>query len=216
MSNQACPLCKNIIEPIPYFENKIRPFFQCLNCDLVFVPERCHLSKYEEKRIYDLHENIASDSGYQKFISRLTTPLIKEIKQNSCGLDFGSGNSSAIPLLLKEKTNNISLYDKFYARNEDLLHKQYDFITCTEVFEHLKEPDKVIQQLLNCLNPGGIFAIMTKRVIDQQAFSNWHYKNDLTHIIFFSENTFNWIAKKFSLELEIIDKDIVFLYKTPV
>ena len=215
MINQTCPLChnKNQETIIPFYKDKHRGYLQCLSCSLVYVPESFHLSEQEEKRIYDYHQNNAEDQGYQQFLSRLTNPLTEKIKQDSKGLDFGCGNASAIPFLLQNKTDKISLYDKFYANQSNLLKHRYDFISCTEVFEHLRKPREVLEQLINCLLPSGILAIMTKRVIDQNAFANWHYKNDLTHIIFFSEATFNWMAQKYQLKLEIIDKDVIFLYK---
>ena len=46
------------------------------------------------------------------------------------------------------------------------------------------QPKLAIEQLLTRLKPRGFFAIMTKRVRDQAAFSQWHYKNDPTHIGF--------------------------------
>jgi hypothetical protein len=31
-------------------------------------------------------------------------------------------------------------------------------------------------------------------VIDAQRFAHWHYKNDLTHVCFYSAETFDYIA----------------------
>jgi hypothetical protein len=55
---------------------------------------------------------------------------------------------------------------------------------------------------------------MTKRVRDKPSFSTWHYKNDPTHIAFYSEQTFAWLAQQWQLKLEIIDNDVVFLTKS--
>ena len=76
-----------------------------------------------------------------------------------------------------------------------------------------RDREVIIDRLTSLLNPQGLLAIMTKRVINPERFANWHYKNDPTHIIFFSENTFQWIANKHVMEFEIIDKDVVFLTK---
>jgi len=55
---------------------------------------------------------------------------------------------------------------------------------------------------------------MTKMVIDVEAFATWHYKNDLTHVIFFSHATFEYLAERDKLELEFVGKDIILLRKT--
>jgi len=52
---------------------------------------------------------------------------------------------------------------------------------------------------------------MTKRVLDKKAFSTWHYKNDPTHICFFSEATFQWTAEQLGMRLKVVEKDVVFL-----
>lgn len=57
-------------------------------------------------------------------------------------------------------------------------------MTATEVIEHLHDPHRVWQQWLNLVKPGGWIGLMTKMVKDLDAFAGWHYKNDLTHVIF--------------------------------
>ena len=54
---------------------------------------------------------------------------------------------------------------------------------------------------------------MTKRVLSQSAFANWHYKNDPTHVAFFSDDTFSWLAVQWSAELRLVGQDVVLLQK---
>ena len=93
-------------------------------------------------------------------------------------------------------------------------HALINFITMTEVIEHIARPSELLPRLDRLLSPGGILAVMTKRTRDLAAFSSWHYKNDPTHICFYSEVTFEWIAQKMSWKLEVIDKDVVFFTKS--
>lgn len=214
---ERCPLCspKHLISsPIKYyFSDKKRHYWQCLNCQLVFVDKTEHLSRKEEKAEYDLHKNSLGDKGYLNFLNRLAEPLITNLPKNSQGLDFGCGPAPALAYLLQQKGHRVSLYDIYYYPEEKALDNSYDFICCTETVEHLSEPGKVIQKLWCQLLPGGTLAIMTKRIIDLHAFKNWHYKNDPTHISFFSLDTFYYIAAKLKAELTVIDKDIIFLKK---
>ena len=210
MSNH-CPLC-SFQEKETYFEDN-RSYFQCGNCQLVFVPRGQHLSSQEEKEIYDLHENSLEDLGYRNFLSRLASPLLQILKPQSKGLDFGCGPGPALSEMIKEQGHTVLLYDKYYAPDETVLETSFDFITATEVIEHLSHPGEVIEKLLGLLKPGGVLGIMTKLVKDQEAFSTWHYKNDQTHISFFSVETFKWVQKKWNLDLEIIGNDVIILSK---
>jgi hypothetical protein len=50
-------------------------------------------------------------------------------------------------------------------------------------------------------------------VRDQDAFKTWHYITDPTHIAYFSEATFFWLAERWSAEIEIIGNDVVLFKK---
>ena len=209
---QPCPLCQNS-NSTPYFQDKKRSYLQCQNCQLVFVPKTEILSPNQELNEYLLHENSPLDEGYRQFLSRITTPLSRVLKQKACGLDFGCGPGPTLHLLMQEQGFSMKLYDPFFHKDTDVLSKKYDFITATEVIEHIHHPSEVIPQLWRMLHTDGVLALMTKLVIDQQSFSRWHYKNDPTHICFYSKDTFKWLASQLNAELELIDKDVIFLRK---
>jgi len=107
----------------------------------------------------------------------------------------------------------MTLFDYFYEHVPAAMGKQYDFITATEVVEHLREPGSELERLWTCLKPGGVLGIMTQPAVEQDAFSRWHYKNDLTHIRFFSRPTFRWLAVRWNAELTFPDSDIVLFHK---
>ena len=207
-----CPLCLSNQTPF-YFEDKHRCYFQCSRCELVFVPQEHRLDALSEKAHYDYHENDPDDHGYRQFLSRLALPLIARLADNSTGLDFGCGPGPALAQLLGEAGHGIALYDIYYHPDVDVLEKTYDFVTATEVIEHLFEPNKIWSQWLNLVKPGGWIGIMTKQVIDLEAFSRWHYKNDPTHVIFFSRATFCYLAERDNLALEFIGNDVIVLRK---
>jgi hypothetical protein len=52
---------------------------------------------------------------------------------------------------------------------------------------------------------------MTKLVRDQAAFASWHYKNDPTHVCFYSEETWRWWARQHGASVEIIGADVILL-----
>lgn len=192
--------------------DKKRQYLHCHECDLVFVPQQYHLAMTLEKAEYDKHQNSAGDPGYRKFLNRLCEPLAERLKPRSNGLDFGCGPGPALPVLLKELGHSVEVYDKFYARHPQVLQRQYDFVTATEVFEHLSDPAQTLNQLWSLLKTGGLLGVMTKLAIDKNAFEKWHYKNDPTHIIFFSQYTMRWLARYWRAEFEPVATD-AFIFK---
>jgi len=209
--SECCPLCASR-EVAFYYRDKRRDYLQCQVCDLVFVPVEFILSSADEKAEYDKHKNTPDDDGYRKFLSRALSPILNRIKPGARGLDFGCGPGPTLSVMASESGYQVSNYDIFYANYPDLLDVKYDFITMTEVIEHVSKPMPVIERLSGCLKPGACLLIMTKRVSNPEAFASWHYKNDPTHIRFYSERTFEWLAGAMGWQLELLDKDVVIYY----
>lgn len=208
-----CPLCENSCS-LPFWGDQRRSYRRCERCRLVFVPPAYHLSAAAEKAEYDLHRNDPDDSGYRTFLSRLFDPLCQRVPAGATGLDFGCGPGPALSAMLTEAGFDMAVYDPFYAPHETALHRRYDFIACSEVVEHFRFPGKEFTTLWQLLAPGGWLGIMTKLVIDRQAFARWHYKNDLTHIAFFSRETFDFLADSLGAHLEFVGSDVILLQKS--
>ena len=208
----TCPLCHHE-ETQAYFEDKVRSYLQCPQCQLVFVAPEQRLSSEREKAFYDLHENDPADAGYRRFLSRVYDPMIERLAPQSYGLDFGCGPGPTLSLMLEEAGHQVALYDIFFHPDKDVLNVTYDFMTATEVIEHLHDPHTVWQQWLNLVKPGGWIGLMTKMVKNVEAFAGWHYKSDLTHVVFFSRETFQFLAERDKLELEFIGNDVILLRK---
>ncbi len=209
----SCPLCTDT-PPQHFHKDKTRDYYRCPNCHLTFVPERYHLSLADELAEYQLHQNDPNDPGYRRFLSRLATPLLQQLSPASYGLDFGSGPGPTLSHLLSEQGHHVNLYDPFFAPDTEVLDMIYDFITASEVVEHLRQPRQEFERLWSLLHPGGWLGIMTKLALDAEAFSRWHYKNDHTHILFFSKTTFEWLADHWQARLMFVGKDVILLQKT--
>ncbi len=207
-----CPLC-SVTRNSLFHQNRDREYYRCAQCQLVFVPADQRLSAGEEKAIYQLHDNDPDDPGYRRFLSRLAEPLLHRLADRCQGLDFGCGPGPALAAILEEHGHQVALFDHFYADDEQVLHHQYDFITATEVVEHLYVPGLELKRLWQCLKPGGWLGIMTKLVSTQQAFANWHYIRDPTHVCFFSQQTFNYWSNRVQASVEFIGKDVILIHK---
>lgn len=213
-SAYPCPLCA-IGSTALFHQDKKREYWQCQHCQLIFVPPPFHLDLAQEKSIYDLHTNHPEDPGYRQFLMRFVTPFVAHAQQflpapPLNGLDFGSGPGPALSSLLEGFGFQCANYDIYYAKYDELLTAgHYDFVTSTEVVEHLARPDIEFKRLFSLLKPNRCLAIMTKRSDSYERFVNWHYIQDPTHICFYNEVTFNWIAKTYSAQASFPEKDVV-------
>jgi SAM-dependent methyltransferase len=208
----TCPLCEQHDSRF-FYEDKRRPYYQCQCCALVFVPQEYLLDAEAEKAHYDLHENDPLDAGYRRFLSRTAEPLLERLAPHSKGLDFGCGPGPALAMMLQEAGHEMALYDVYFHPDRSVLAQRYDFVTATEVIEHLYQPNQIWQQWLNLVKPGGWLGVMTKLVKDVEAFASWHYKNDITHVCFYSQETFNYLAQRDNLQIEFIGNDVILLRK---
>ncbi|MFA7256824.1 MAG: class I SAM-dependent methyltransferase [Kiritimatiellales bacterium] len=210
-SSPNCPLCESTATE-PFYRDRKREFFQCLECDLVFVPPQFQLSPEEEKARYDFHSHSLADSGYRNFLNRLFQPLVApkpcegglEIKLSpgAHGLDFGCGREPTLSVLFEEAGFPCVNYDLHYFNDPLALETQYDFLTCSETIEHFRNPRAEFERLLSLVKPGGWIGIMTQLRDDAPPFEKWFYKDDATHLCFFSRKSFQWLEKRYGLKLE--------------
>jgi len=212
IESAICPLCETK-EANKFFRDQQRLYFRCWACELVFVPPIYFLSAGEEKAKYDLHQNTPTDPGYRKFLGRMLAPMRERLAPESHGLDFGSGPGPTLSVMFEEIGYTMTLYDHFYANEPAALKRQYDFITATEVVEHLRHPRKELGRIWACLKKGGSLGVMTKLALGLEEFAGWHYKNDLTHVNFFSRRTFEWLADQWHANLTFANKDVILFCK---
>lgn len=206
-----CPLCG--AGSGPFHQDHKRRYLRCERCFLVFVPPEFHLPAEAEKAEYDLHENRIDDPRYRAFLGRLATPLLALLTPGSRGLEFGCGPGPALAAMLREAGHQLALYDPFYYPDVCVLQPGYDFITATEVVEHLHQPGVELERLWGLLAPGGLLGVMTKLVTDPEAFAGWHYKNDVTHVCFFSRETWTWWGRGRGAEPGFEAADVILLRK---
>ncbi|MCR8915109.1 class I SAM-dependent methyltransferase [Marinobacter sp. PJ-38] len=207
-----CPVCETpALVPFQTI-NDIR-YHRCETCEATVMDDSGWLGEREEKAIYDLHDNDLQDEGYRGFLSKLTNPLLERLAPGARGLDFGCGPGPALAAMLREAGMEMTVYDPFFYPEKSVLKQQYDFITCTEVVEHLHRPAEVFRQLDGLLVSGGWLGVMTCFQTDDERFANWHYRRDPTHIVFYRRATMDWLASAQGWALEIPAKDVALFQK---
>ena len=214
MNSNPCPLC-SFPETSAYHSDATRQYLHCPKCELVFAHPDSHLSREEEYQRYQYHENDINDVRYRQFLQKMSEPMLSRIASPSSGFDFGSGPGPLLKLMFEEQGHSMSHYDTFYAPEEDVFNNVYDFITATEVAEHLHKPMNELDRLWACLKPGGYFGIMTSMRIPDLDFTSWHYIKDDTHVVFFAPQTMHWLADRWEAELEIIGNSVTIFQKAP-
>jgi len=167
------------------------------------------VSAEAEKRRYDLHRNSPEDAGYVRFLSRLSEALIPKLAPGVRGLDFGCGPSAVLAGLLRARGFAMEVYDPFYAPDAEALKRTYDFVTCTEVVEHFREPAAGFARLFSLVKPGGWLGILTSLWEGSPAdFARWRYANDSTHVAFYCSRTLRWVAERHEASLECPAADV--------
>ena len=203
-----CPLCAHM--PECFCKDRAREYLRCPRCDLVFVPEQSRLAPAEEKSRYDFHQNDPNDSGYRNFLNRLFQPLEKKLSPGARGLDFGCGPGPTLSLMFEEAGYSCAVYDLYYANDPTVFEQQYDFLTRSETMEHMYRPGKEFERFVQLVKPGGWIAIMTQLYDEAPVpFDRWHYKDDDTHVCFFSKKSFQTLEKTYGLHLEFHSDSVV-------
>ncbi len=205
-----CPLCEKTEQMLVHHDKK-RSYLRCSECQLIFVPPNERLDATREKKRYDLHQNNPQDLGYRKFLTPMVNVVIQNTSPNAKGLDFGCGPGPVLAMMLRETGRSVDLFDPFYALDESIWSRQYDFITASEVFEHLHRPGLELNRLVRILLPGGLLAVMTSFTPPLEKFATWKYINDETHVCFYSRETFAFIAQRWDFSLLFPAENIALL-----
>lgn len=201
---KTCPLCGSADNTAATIGEKI--YYFCRECDLAYLAAEFYPSPEKEKERYLLHNNSLEDKGYvamlEAFLERAVLPFVgKDIE----ALDFGCGPAPVLQVLLERKGIRTDIYDPYFAPELPPPGKRYGLITCTEVLEHVQDPRSVWQFFCQRLQPGGILAAMTSFRPPREQFARWWYRQDFTHVCFYSRQTFRWIHQHYPLLLVFLD-----------
>jgi len=209
-----CTLCNSKVDL--FYESNLKKYFKkyykCTNCSSILLDPLNLLSREEERKRYETHNNDVEDPGYQTFVSPIVNEIERRFNAGHTGLDFGAGTGPVITKLLREKGFKIELYDPFFWDRPEILESKYDYIACCEVAEHFHYPGKEFKLLRSLLKPGGALYCMTEVYSEDTDFERWYYKNDPTHVFFYHKHALEWIRSHFHFsELEIKGRLIQFL-----
>ncbi len=209
-SDQQCLLCGETAEVFSAFIEKAygvhvdRLYWQCPNCRYLFLDPNLRLSPEREKARYQEHNNDPTDPGYRAFLGQVWHPLAERLNRGTVGLDYGCGPGSPLRGMAAEQGLQLFEYDPFFAPDDTVLDRAYDFLVCTEALEHFYHPYQDLRQWSRILRADAWIGIMTALLENPAQFTEWSYRKDPTHVGFFQPATLHWIADHFGWQLEIL------------
>ena len=131
------------------------------------------------------------------------------------GLDFGCGPGPLLAQMFTERGCVMETYDPIFQSRLPAGGARFDFVTLSEVAEHLFTPLADFRQLAGWLKPGGWLGIMTA-LTDQVDFATWYYRRDPTHVVFYSRRSFEWLARSLSFSPPTFHGERVILLQKPL
>jgi len=198
--------CKICTKETDVLKIKELVYHKCSNCGFIFLDDKFYPELDVQKERYELHNNSLENEGYVKMFEDFISKCILPFKDNSAKcLDFGSGPEPVLAELLKRRGFDVDIFDLHFTDDDSYMQKKYDVVCSTEVFEHLLDPITVLKKLVGLLSDGGIISIMTQ-FSDNQDFEKWRYRNDITHMCFFSKKSLELMAENLGLKVLFMDE----------
>lgn len=191
--NKNCLLCGD------ESSKKTSLLWECLRCGLLFKNPDQFWGLEKEKARYLTHNNDVNNESYLKYLDKLFS------KMNALEgdiLDFGCGPEKGLESLVEKKGLRnlfVDSYDPIFFPKISK-NKKYDFVYASETLEHFYQPTVEIENILNLLKPGGVWAVGTN-LSDNENLEKWWYTNDPTHVAFYNQKTFSYISNKYQLEI---------------
>lgn len=179
-----------------------KKYSRCGECGLIFLQSQYWLTPEQEFKRYQLHQNQPTQ-GYLDYLTPVIDMVRSEMPTGSRGLDYGCGPDPVLANELMGCGFQMSVWDPYFYNQSEVVdsRREYDFITCTEVIEHLREPAKTFEHLKSLLKQSGKVFLQTQLYRSGVDFKNWHYRRDTTHICFYTTETMAWIRDRYQLPI---------------
>ncbi|WP_432723351.1 class I SAM-dependent methyltransferase [Jeongeupia wiesaeckerbachi] len=179
-------------------------YVRCSECGYCFCPEICSWSMPEfDRHIYN-SDYISIDPDYVEARptanASILQSMFKDFPIHIKHLDYGGGNG-LLSGLLKEKGWNSSTFDPYVTRNiaVDTIGR-YDLITAFEVFEHVPDPNALMDNISQLVSDDGVILFSTLvsdgHISDNKRLDWWYASPRNGHISLYTKNSLERLANK--------------------
>lgn len=194
-----CRLCSEAVAPIAS-EPPLNGYERCASCGYVQLRRELLPTPEAERARYLLHRNDPAEPGYRAWLSAFMDALEPYLRAGVEILDFGSGPVPALGVIAAERGYGYAPYDPFFAPDGRWRSRDWEAIAVHEVAEHLAEPAAAFAELAAALAPGGVLGVRTRYQPEGlEGFARWRYRQDSTHVGFFSSDCLHRAMNRLSL-----------------
>lgn len=216
--SSLCRLCGATTNNFTHLRS--RHFEQCPQCQLIQADSLSLPTRVEEHAEYLLHDNDASQPGYRRFLSPVANLALACLSQHNSKatsiLDFGSGSGPTLSVMLGESGWVVQNYDPIFGPFDLPEEGSVNLLLCTEVVEHFHHPNESWSLLFSLISEGGCALVMTEwsnQYTDPKKFIEWRYIREQSHVCFYHQQTFRWLAKKYACSVTFHPPRVVMLQK---
>jgi hypothetical protein len=204
---KKCIFCDNEQTEKLYLD--LRIYHHCKACNSIFLGEESQIDPESEKKRYTLHENSLENTGYREYLESFISaifsfPDIRILPESKKRLvfDYGSGPEASLAQLFRISGYEVRYRDPYFAPDNQGFEQGADIVTCLEVAEHFRAPRADFNLISACVRPEGFLALGT-HILDKFTsvenlktfFSTWWYRQDITHVSFYSEQALCLVAR---------------------
>jgi hypothetical protein len=206
----SCPACDAPVGRSPkYPDSWAGPdarggsYYLCPVCGLVFLDPSKRLDAEAERERYLLHKNSLDNAGYRKMLENfIDAALMPYLRPPQAVLDYGSGPEPSMGVLLRERGYSAFSWDPFFSPIRESRTGPIAAVIMHEVLEHCFSPTFALRDAAAVLSRGGILAVSTRlRPLGPDEFIHWWYREDPTHVSFFTSDCLSLIGRDAGFEV---------------
>ncbi len=194
-------------------------YYQCTACSFTFT-RAFDQWRYTDFANYIYNEDYARhDPAYLGDRPRSCADMILtnfgSFKSEIALLDYGSGQGLMGEILAHSGFSSVMSFDPFSsAKRPD---RQFNMVTCFEVFEHVHDPVALLKDIDSFLSPDGVVLFSTflcpQEVVDGGLHNWWYCVPRNGHISFYAPASLRAIADQFGLKLHSFDQSLHVMYR---
>jgi SAM-dependent methyltransferase len=194
-----------------------RTFHICPACYYIFEhTDEKRVGQAEEEEFFKRQWEASPEGGNPDCYKHVKSLLETSGRLDIATLDFGCGDGGLVRFLrdggikafgVDRVPVDNDMKEYVYTDLDRLPDMKFDLITAVEVMEHLHDPVGILEKLAPLLAEDGFIyltTMLTNRAMPGiRFFPYWIYQADATHVGFFHEKTFDIIAEKLGLDLQV-------------